>query len=117
MSNYLNRLQKRTGETGMRSEKRVAQSLGARLHAGSGASNNCKSDATLGDFRMEMKSTQAETMRLEMGWLSKISGEAGRHGQKPALVISFTNADGKPVMKHNAEWVCIPKHIFEELLG
>jgi hypothetical protein len=118
MSNrYLDRLNKRTGETGMRSEKRVARSMGARLHAGSGASHNAKSDATLGDFRLEMKSTQASSMRLEMGWLSKISSEAAHHGQKPALVVSFTTPDGKPAMKHNAEWVMVPKHVFEELIG
>jgi hypothetical protein len=91
--------------------------MGARQMPASGAMRGAKSDAVLDNFRLEMKSTTSQSLKLEMGWLVKISQEARRNGQVPALVISFVDAEGKAVMKQDAEWVCIPKSKFEELKG
>jgi hypothetical protein len=79
-----------------------------------------KSDGILklsaSEFRLELKATSSDTMKLDVGWLAKISNEARRNGQTPALVISFVNGDGKPMMKSDAEWVCIPKSAFESMI-
>lgn len=79
--------------------------------------NGAKSDASMTEenFRLEMKSTTNDTMRLEMAWLVKIAREALPYGQQPALVVSFVDAEGKPRMKTYGEWVMIPKAVFEEL--
>lgn len=112
---YLDRLAK-AGKNphGKKSERLVAKKMGARLHANSGA-GVAKSDASLPEFRVEMKSTTTQTMALDMAWLIKIAHEALDHGQTPSVVVSFVDASGKPRMKHYSEWVLIPIAAFEEL--
>lgn len=102
---------------GRKSEKRIAKDIGARLHPASGAKRGSKSDASLKNFRLEMKSTVQKTLKLELGWLVKISQEAVSHRQVPGLVFSFVDAEGKPVMKSNAQWVAMPLASFEELVN
>ena len=64
---YLDRLAAAaTNAHGKKSEKRVAKKMGARLHPNSGAMAGAKSDASLPDFRLEMKSTMTQAMLLEM---------------------------------------------------
>lgn len=100
---------------GKKSEKRVAKQMGARLHANSGATRGAKSDASLRNFRLEMKSTTTQTIALEMAWLVKIAHEALDHGQTPAVTLAFVDAAGNPRMKHYAEWVAMPMAAFREL--
>lgn len=102
---------------GLRSEKRVARTMGARLHPNSGAMRGAKSDASLteANFRLEMKSSMCQFIKLEIGWLAKIAKEALSHGQRPAVVISFVDFDGKPALRHHADWVLIPREVFKEL--
>ena len=106
-------------DTGRRSEKRVAKHMGARQHPASGAMRGAKSDASLKEenFQLEMKSTTTMTMPLHVGWLAKISMEALQHGRRPAVVMSFTDGEGKARMRLNSEWVAIPMEVFKELLG
>lgn len=102
---------------GSLSERRLAKETGARLTPASGALVGHKSDAVdhTGTMRLEYKSTTNHTMALERAWLEKITAEALRQGQTPALVISFVRPDGKPVVA-NAEWVAIPRWKYEELI-
>lgn len=114
---YLNRLANAGKNAhGKKSEKRVAKKMGAKLHPNSGAMRGAKSDASLKSFRLEMKSTTAQTIPIEMAWLVKITQEALAHGQTPAVVISFVDAQGVPRLRQYAEWVVLPRVIFEELL-
>jgi hypothetical protein len=66
-------------------------------------------------FRIEAKSTTADSMRLERGWLAKISQEARRQGQVPALTVSFVDQQGRLAAKQDAEWVMIPLSCFKEM--
>lgn len=117
MNPYLARLAAQgTNAHGKKSERKVAKKMGARLHANSGAMPGQKSDASLKSFRLEMKSTTNQTMALDMGWLSKIAQEALDHGQTPAVVVSFVDAQGHPRAKHYAEWVVMPMAVFQELV-
>jgi hypothetical protein len=113
---YLDRLAAAaTNAHGKKSEKRVAKKMGARLHPNSGAMAGAKSDASLPDFRLEMKSTMTQAMLLEMAWLVKIAHEALDHGKTPAVALAFVDANGAPRMKHYSEWVVIPMAAFQEL--
>jgi hypothetical protein len=102
---------------GRLSERRVATKVGARLTPNSGALVGAKSDAVCGSYRMEMKSTNKTTLAIELAWLAKITREARQQGQTPALLFSFVNAEGKPAMDMNADWVAIPLWKFNELKG
>jgi hypothetical protein len=117
MSNpYLNRLANAGKNAhGKKSEKRVAKSMGAKLHPASGAMRGAKSDASMPKFRLEMKSSTTQTLPIEMAWLVKITQEALAHGQTPAVVVSFVDPRGEPRMKQYAEWVLMPKVVFQEL--
>jgi hypothetical protein len=111
---YLDRLAK-AGNPGKKSEKKVAKKMGARLHPNSGAMRGAKSDASMGAFRLEMKSTQTQTMALDLAWLVKIAQEALAHSQSPAVVLSFTDPGGTPRMRQFAEWVVMPLALFKEI--
>lgn len=117
---FLDRLAKDGANThGKKSEQRVGKKMGARMHSNSGATRGSKSDASLKDenFRLEMKSTVHQTIALDMAWLVKIAHEALSHGQTPAVVLSFVDAEGQSRMRRHAEWVCMPLEAFKELIG
>lgn len=114
----LNRLARQSGSAhGGKSEKRLAKDLGGRLQMASGALAHAKSDILLGDFRIEAKSTNGESLALKRAWLEKISREAQSSGQTPALTISFVDNEGRAVMHTNSEWVAIPMWKFKEMIG
>jgi hypothetical protein len=119
-SSFMRRMEKESGGShGNTSEKRVAKKIGARLQPASGAMVGAKGDAKLGGamkMRVECKSTIGDYLKLDIGWLTKISGEAMEDASTPALTISFVTADGRPRMNMNAEWVAIPMSAFQELL-
>lgn len=101
---------------GTASERRLAKAMGSRLNPASGATQGAKGDARLKakvDFRIESKSTTAESLRLERHWLSKIRQESFSCGETPALTVSFVNGDGSP--KPDGDWVMIPLSTFREL--
>ena len=113
---FLNRLAaKGLNSHGKRSEQKVARKLGARLQPNSGAMRGAKSDAKLGQFRLEMKSTTGDTLKLDIGWLAKIAQEALQAGQQPAIVVSFVDQQGTARLKQFAEWVLVPMPVFQEL--
>jgi hypothetical protein len=118
MSNpFLDRIARKGGSGhGRLSEKIQARKMGARLTPASGALQGAKSDATLKNFRMEMKSTVHESLSVKLDWLKKISEEALPLNQIPALSLSFVTPEGKPQTLTNAEWVAIPRWAFQELL-
>lgn len=103
---------------GKRSEKRIAQTLGARLTPASGATAGAKGDMKhVGDgFKvlMEAKSTVAQTLSVELAWLQKITKEALEKGMTPALTLSFVRPDGNALP--HGEWVAVPLWAWQELL-
>lgn len=73
-------------------EARVAAAVpgGARTR-GSGCSRRAthKSDIVGELWRVESKTTAAESIRVERAWLGKIMGEALATGKRPALAFGF----------------------------
>jgi hypothetical protein len=113
---FLNRLAAQgTNAHGKKSERKVAKKMGAKLHPSSGSMTGAKSDASLRDFRLEMKSTTNQTIPIEMAWLVKIAQEALAQGQAPAVVISFVDSQGVSRLRQYAEWVVMPMSVFKEL--
>ena len=102
------------GNAGRHSERRVSLTLGANLTPASGAVQGFKSDMILPDYRIEAKSTQANSITIKLEYLVKITEESLNSNKVPALTVSFTDAVGKP--KRFGDWVMIPISHYEEIV-
>jgi hypothetical protein len=102
------------GASGRQAERKTAKRLGAKLTPNSGAMVSAKGDMKLWRFLIEAKSTVAASIALKLEWLLKISAEARSMGQRPALTVTFTNADGSPIM--NGRWVLVPETVYQEMM-
>jgi hypothetical protein len=120
MNPYLKRqAEKRIGDSGRRSEKRVAGKLNARLQPASGAVDGFKGDMKLQrnlKFLAEAKSTTTDALKIDLGWLMKIQQEALHKNSKPLLIISFVDASGN-LRGLKEDWICMPVSCFNELTG
>ena len=70
-----------------------------------------KGDINLGEILMEAKSTTGKSIGVSRDWLLKIANEARSEQKQPALMLSFINPNGRPLL--DGEWVCIPRHVWE----
>jgi hypothetical protein len=103
------------GDAGRRSEKLTAKSLGARLRPASGAMEGAKGDMVLPQALVEAKSTTGDSISIKYSWLGKITQEAFGAGKYPALTVTFTDQNGRPV--NFGQWVMIPLHVYQEMAG
>ena len=103
----------RIGATGMLAEKRLAKKLKGKLRPSSGAMAGAKGDIDFTECLMEVKSTTSESLSIKHAWLCKISDEALAISKWPALTITFTTGNGKPVM--DGEWVLVPLRQWKEI--
>ncbi len=106
--------QERIGDAGRASETRLAKDLGAMLRPASGAVEGIKGDMALPDHLIEAKSTTGRSISLQHSWLGKITKEAREQALRPAVTLSFTHENGRPVP--NGHWVAVPLHDWLELL-
>lgn len=104
---------KRTNN-GIKSEARVLKSMKMQGTAGSGNQAGNKSDGKDDQFRLECKSTEKKTIKIEYDWLLKISHEALETGRTPLLSVSFVYEQGNA--KKDGDWVMMRKRDFDELL-
>jgi Holliday junction resolvase len=95
-------------------EQRVAVKLGGRRQAGSGASDYAKGDVKAGDFLIECKQTEKQSLSVKGEWLSKITREAMAAGRTPALSIEIKGIDDR-LVEH--DWVAVPMSVFRRLTG
>ena len=105
----------RIGKSGRSSEARLARRLQGRLQPASGAMAGAKGDVSLPAVLLEAKSTTSATLPLRHAWLAKIATEARAMGKLPALAITFTTGDGRPLP--DGAWVAVPEWLFSERLG
>lgn len=103
----------RIGDTGRLAETRLAKTIGARLRPASGAVDGIKGDMSLPNFLIEAKSTTGRSISLQHEWLAKIAVEARNNAKLPALALSFTMGDGRPVPQ--GEWVCVPLSVWNDM--
>jgi len=103
----------RIGEAGRRAERRSSRRAGGRPRPASGAMPGAKGDDERGDFLVEHKATERESMSLRFEVLAKIGGEAVAEGKTPALQIVFCTGSGRP--RRGGSWIMVPEHVFEEM--
>lgn len=106
---------KKIGRVGIKSERKLAKTLGAKLTPASGALASAKGDMTKKHFLIEAKSTINNSIGVKFEWCEKISQEALETGKTPALSIRFTDPDGQA--KRFGAWVMIPEHEYKELVN
>lgn len=115
---FLERRKRDKTKHGNKSETRVVKRLGGKPVAGSGCSENNKSDGTLETgkvrLRIESKATLHKQMSVKLDWLTKISKEARETNRDPMLTVNFVDGEGRTVM--NGAWCMIPETLLAELL-
>lgn len=89
--------------------------LTARVHAGSGAIAGYKGDMTKGQFLIESKATENQSMSLKLDWLRKVSAEALAVSKHPALLLQFI--DGEADLLPCGGWIMMREDTFLELVG
>ncbi len=99
-----------------RQERRVAEKLGGKVQPGSGSDLRAKGDVELGEgsFLLEAKRSKYASLRIEAGWLTKISAEAFASGRKPGLAIEL-DVGNDPLTEK--DWVLIPASVFRDMLA
>lgn len=80
-----------------RQEKKTAKRLGGMVTLGSG-NKHIKGDVSAGDYRVECKRTDKESISIKREWLLKIKDEAFADRVKPALEIEI----------QDESWIMIP---------
>jgi hypothetical protein len=100
----------------------LAKDLGGKRRAYSGANRpvsvynqgpGYNGDVTVGDYEIEAKRTDKDSISLKIDWLIKISKGAAGRGKKPAVQIQFDKLNSVCDNK----WVLIEQSTFKELLG
>jgi hypothetical protein len=92
-------------------EAEMAAMVGGRKQAGSGSVLGCKGDVRKkGVFRIECKSTEAQSFSLKRELLDKIRSECAGT-EEPAFDIKFLN---KATLQEEDRWVAIPYTHFED---
>ncbi len=114
MNPYLQRRKKDgPGASGVKSERKTAKRIGGQQTKFSGAMPNARGDISLPEFLVEAKSTKLITMRLELTWLVKILREAMKENKEPAVTLTFTTANGDPLV--GGTWVLVPESVFRKI--
>lgn len=73
-----------------------------------------RADMAVDCVLVEAKSTTADSIRLELSWLLKVSHEALMEGRVPVLTLTFTDEKGRPI--RDGAWVLVPEASVRELL-
>jgi len=100
-------------QAGRKAEQRAGRRLNATPMPVSGALTGAKGDLAQAHCLIESKATQADSLRLDRGWLTKINAEAREKGLEPALLLQFVTQNGQP---RQNPWVAIPEQFYLELL-
>ena len=89
-------------------EERIATAVaGGRRVPGSGASQYARGDVKGERYLVEAKQTQADSIRVTWGWLSKITRQAIGAQRVPALAIEVRCGSPRDPLVES-EWVCVP---------
>ncbi len=99
---------------GKKAEKHTARRTGAKLTKNSGSTDRDKGDMHLQGFKVEMKTTLNGSIGVKLEWLLKIKQEALEMEMDPALIFQFVFENGRH--RQGGSWVCVPEHVFMELI-
>ena len=100
-------------------EERLASEFGGRRLLQSGARRGSKdssategADLTFGNFWVEHKRTERDSLALKREWLAKVAAAAAERIKTPALIVTFEGNRGQL-----EDWVLIPKDVFKRLIS
>lgn len=118
-SPYLRRMASAAvGESGRKAEKHIARRIKGELTPASGAMGSSKGDirktTNTHPLLVENKTTTGASFGVKQDYLLKIYQEALEVNRTPVLSFQFVREDGKSEKRDR--WVCIPEHIFFEML-
>ena len=86
-------------------EKRVAKELNQALQQpNSGATTFMKADIRLGEYVLDVKSTQGGQIIVTEKMISKVESDAIRASKRPAIILNFSHSD----KVRNKKWLLIP---------
>lgn len=115
-SPYMDRVARRNvGHNGREAEKSLSKRIGGKLTPASGAMVGAKGDMSKGEFLIEAKATQNDSMSLKKSWCHKIYQEALEKTKRPAIAIAFTNDSGRSEKRDR--WVMLTESDYLELIG
>lgn len=103
---------KKIGAAGRRAERDTLKRTGALATPASGA-GPAKGDGVLPEFLVENKSTTADSFRLKLETLLKITHEAEGRERQPVVMLQYTDGNGRSTTER--EWVVITEKLFKEL--
>lgn len=96
-------------------EEDTAALIGGHRHAGSGAIEGFKSDASSVEraWQAESKQTKAKSFSVKLEVLDKITREARRQHRRPVVHLRFTDVPREMVAED--DWVVLPASVFQSL--
>lgn len=101
-------------DVGRGAERGFARRTGGRETPASGAAG-AKGDVVVGRVMVEHKNTTRESVGVKLSWLRKVAQEARMAGMVPALALSFSTPEGRPVP--DGRWVVVPEDEWRRLVG
>lgn len=94
-------------------EREIAERVQGKITPGSGNQREKGDVRVKGILRIECKTTQCKSFSITRDMISKIEDAALPHGEIPAIVVEFIDADGNPLK----EVAVVPTYVLEACNG
>jgi hypothetical protein len=85
-------------------ERKVAQDMGGKQQPNSGATPFLKGDFTLGDYVVDLKSTQGTVIAITVEMLKRAEQFGMRQFKSPLIILNFTKTKE---LRHK-RWAVVP---------
>ena len=93
----------------IKQEKRLAKDLGAKRTPQSGAKDTAPADMILGNYVIESKATNKNSIVLHKEWLDQLKQSPINYGKIPTVVLDFTKTNDRYVVLDEADFKKIIK--------
>lgn len=93
----------------IKQEKRLAKDLGAKRTIQSGAQDTAPADMIKGNYVIESKATNKDSIVLHKEWLDQLKQSPINYGKIPTLVLEFTKTSDRYVVLDEADFKKIIK--------
>jgi hypothetical protein len=82
----------------IKQEKKLAKDLGAKRQPQSGAKDAAPADMIKGNYIIESKATNKDSIVLHKEWLDQLKQSPINYGKVPTLIIDFTKTNDRYVV-------------------
>jgi hypothetical protein len=93
----------------IKQEKRLAKDLGAKRTLQSGAQETSPADMIKGNYVIESKATNKDSIVLHKEWLDQLKQSPINYGKIPTLVLDFTKTNDRYIVLDDADFKRIIK--------